>query len=57
MHIKEEGTPVTTTNNAGAGLEDPKKPIAPNNVFRRAKSLSDKKKKTVSESDSKSANS
>jgi len=47
MHIKEE-TPVTTTNNNGSGLTEPQKPIAKDNLFRRVKSLSDKKKKSKS---------
>lgn len=51
MLIKEDGTPVTTTNNAGAGLEDPKKPIASTNMFRRIKEISDKKKKSESKTE------
>lgn len=45
MIIKEE-TPVTTTANAGAGLDDPKLPIKPKNMFRRVKELSTKNKKS-----------
>lgn len=48
MHIKED-TPVTTTNNAGMGLDDPKSPIIPKNIFRRSKELSDKKKNLKSQ--------
>lgn len=41
-----EDAPVTTTNNAGAGLDEPKLPINPaKNMFRRVKAMSDKNKK------------
>lgn len=45
MNLKED-VPVTTTANAGAGLNDPKLPIKPpkKNMFRRVKELSDKNK-------------
>ena len=46
MNINEDA-PVTTTDNAGGGLVDPKLPIAKDNMFRRVKQLSDKKKKLV----------
>jgi hypothetical protein len=44
MQIKEE-VAVTTTNNAGAGLTDPKLPLNKQNVFRRYMNL--KKKKSM----------
>lgn len=47
MKIEEE-VPVTTTTNAGAGLDLPKLPIGKQNVFRRIKDLSDKQKKISS---------
>lgn len=41
----DEDIPVTTTANAGVGLNDPKLPIKPKkNMFRRVKELSDKNK-------------
>lgn len=44
MILKEE-IPVTTTANAGAGLDDPKLPIKQKkNMFRRVKELTDKNK-------------
>ena len=43
MKLDEE-MPVTTTANAGAGLDDPKLPIKPKkNMFRRVKQLMDKR--------------
>ena len=47
MKIEEE-VAVTTTANAGSGLDLPQLPIAKQNVFRRIKDLSDKKKKSPS---------
>ena len=42
-----EDTPVTTTDNAGVGLDEPKLPInSAKNMFRRVKDMSDKKKKS-----------
>ena len=45
----EEDVPVTTTANAGAGLDDPKLPIKPKNLFRRFKEISTKTIKKVNE--------
>lgn len=44
MKIKED-VPVTTTMNGGSGLDDPKLPIKPKNMFKRIKDLSNAKKK------------
>lgn len=35
----QEETPVTTTDNAGAGLDSPKLPIKQGNILRRYKDL------------------
>lgn len=43
----KEDVPVTTTNNAGAGLDDPKLPIKPSNILKRYKDLKKKSEKVV----------
>lgn len=43
MNIKED-VPVTTTTNAGAGLDSPKLPINPKNTLTRIKELIKKNK-------------
>jgi hypothetical protein len=37
--IKEDAAPVTTTANAGAGLDSPQLPIKPNSVLTRFKQM------------------
>jgi len=39
---------VTTTDNGGQGLDSPKLPIKPSNIFRRVKQLINKVKPKVS---------
>lgn len=51
----QEETPVTTTDNAGQGLDSPKLPITPGNLFRRFKTFKQKKEsdKTLNNSTNK----
>jgi len=37
--LNEEGVPVTTTDNAGTGLVDPKLPIKPKTILRRYRDI------------------
>jgi hypothetical protein len=46
MNIKED-VPVTTTANAGAGMDDPKLPIKQKNIFRRVSNLISRKSQVV----------
>jgi hypothetical protein len=42
--LNEDGVPVTTTNNAGVGLTDPKLPIKPKNILKRYRDIKKKPK-------------
>lgn len=41
--IVEDAVPVTTTNNAGAGLDSPQLPISPKNVLTRFKQMKNRR--------------
>jgi hypothetical protein len=52
MHTElKEDSPVTTTDNSGNSLILPQEPMAPKNIFRRVKEISDQKKKTKTKTD------